>query len=172
LASRTVAADAAVVVQGPALGPTLGGLTATDAFADLAVARDDTIRVISEETLGQYAEWLKIGASRLRALNKLKPGQPVLLGRKLKLDFSRASRADFEQQRREFHASQQAAYFENRRIIGTEIYIVRRGDSMWAITQRYNGLPAWLLQQYNPDTDLREMRAGTQIVVPRVQDAP
>lgn len=96
----------------------------------------------------------------------------MLLGRKLKLDFSRASRADFEQQRREFHARQQAAYFENRRIIGTEIYIVRRGDSMWAITQRYDGMPAWLLQQYNPDTDLREMRAGTQIVVPRVQDAP
>jgi hypothetical protein len=43
---------------------------------------------------------------------------------------------------------------------------------MWAITQRYDGLPAWLLQQYNPDIDLREMRAGTQIVVPRVQDAP
>lgn len=172
VASRPVAADAPVVVQGPALGPTQDAVTATDAFADLAVARDDTIRVISEETLGQYAEWLKIGASRLRALNKLKPGQPVLLGRKLKLDFSRVSRADFEQQRREFHARQQAAYFESRRIIGTEIYIVRRGDSMWAITQRYNGLPAWLLQQYNPDTDLREMRAGTQIVVPRVQDAP
>jgi len=169
---RPAPADTSVVVQGPAVGPTQGGQTATDAFADLAVARDDTISVISEETLGQYAEWLKIGASRLRALNKLKPGQPVLLGRKLKLDFSRVSRADFEQQRRDFHSRQQAAYFENRRIIGTEIYIVRRGDSMWAITQRYDGLPAWLLQQYNPDIDLREMRAGTQIVVPRVQDAP
>ena len=169
---RPAVADTSVVVQGPAVGPTQGGQTATDAFADLAVARDDTISVISEETLGQYAEWLKIGASRLRALNKLKSGQPVLLGRKLKLDFSRVSRADFEQQRREFHARQQATYFENRRIIGTEIYIVRRGDSMWAITQRYDGLPAWLLQQYNPDIDLREMRAGTQIVVPRVQDAP
>ncbi len=166
------ASDAAVVVQGPSVGPTLGGQTATDAFADLAVARDDTIRVISEETLGQYAEWLKISASRLRALNKLKSGQPVLLGRKLKLDFSRVTRADFEQQRRDFHSQQQAAYFENQRIVGTEIYIVRRGDSMWAITQRYNGLPAWLLQQYNPDIDLREMRAGTQIVVPRVQAAP
>ena len=170
--ARPVVADAPVVVQGPAVGPTQGGLTATDAFADLAVARDDTIQVISEETLGQYADWLKIGASRLRALNKLKPGQPVLLGRKLKLDFSRVSRADFELQRREFHARQQAAYFESRRIIGTEIYIVRRGDSMWAITQRYDGLPAWLLQQYNPDIDLREMRAGTQIVVPKVQAAP
>ena len=50
------------------------------------------------------------------------------------------------------------------------MYIARRGDSLWNVTQRYEHLPVWLLQQYNPDVDLSELRAGTEIVVPKVED--
>lgn len=163
--------DSPVETQTPSVGPGTGSAAAAE-FTDIMVARDDTIRVISEETLGHYADWLGVPASRLRALNKLRPGQPVLLGRRLKLDFSRVARADFEQKRRDFHAALQARYFEDQRITGTEIYIVRRGDSAWAVTQRYGGLPTWLLQQYNPDVDLGELRAGIQLIVPKVQGAP
>jgi membrane-bound lytic murein transglycosylase D len=155
----------------PAVGPAVGSAASAE-FADLAVARDDTIRVIAEETLGHYADWLGVGAARLRSLNRLRAGQPVLLGRRLKLDFGRVSHAGFEQKRREFHAALQSRYFEGRRIVGTEVYIVRRGDSAWAISQRYGAMPAWLLQQYNPDVDLGELRDGTQLVVPRVQGSP
>jgi hypothetical protein len=28
----------------------------------------------------------------------------------------------------------------------------------------------WLLQQYNPDVDFSEMRAGTELVVPKVEE--
>jgi hypothetical protein len=28
----------------------------------------------------------------------------------------------------------------------------------------------WLLQQYNPDVDFSEMRAGTEITVPKVEE--
>jgi membrane-bound lytic murein transglycosylase D len=163
--------DSPVETQTPSVGPGTGSAAAAE-FTDIMVARDDTIRVISEETLGHYADWLGLPASRLSAINKLRPGQPLLLGQRLKLDFSRVARADFEQKRRDFHAALQARYFENQRITGTEIYIVRRGDSAWAVTQRYGGLPTWLLQQYNPDVDLGELRAGVQLIVPKVQGAP
>lgn len=163
--------DSPVEPQTPSVGPGAGSAAAAE-FTDIAVARDDTIRVISEETLGHYAEWLAQPASRLRSLNRLRAGQPVVLGRRLKLDFSRVARADFEQKRRDFHGAMQARYFESQRIVGTEIYIVRRGDSAWAVAQRYDGLPTWLLQQYNPDLDLGELRAGSQLIVPKVQGAP
>jgi membrane-bound lytic murein transglycosylase D len=165
------ATETPVDAQTPSVGPGAGSAAAAE-FTDILVARDDTIRVISEETLGHYAEWLGLPASRLRALNRLRTGQPVVLGRRLKLDFSRVSRPDFEQKRRDFHGALQARYFENQRIVGTEIYIVRRGDSAWAVTQRYDGLPTWLLQQYNPDVDLGDLRAGSQLIVPKVQGAP
>ncbi len=138
---------------------------------DLAVARDGTIRVIAEETLGHYADWLGVSAAHLRELNRMKYGQAVLLGRKLRLDFERIPREQFEQRRREFHTRLQAMFFEQRRILGTEVYIVRRGDSLWSIAQKYSGVPVWLLQQYNPDMELSELRAGLPLVVPRIDEA-
>ncbi len=137
---------------------------------ELAVASDDTIRVIAEETLGHLADWLGVGASRLRELNRMRQGQPVLLGRTLKLDFSRVTREQFEQRRRDFHTRLQAGFFAQRRIVGTEVYIVRRGDTLWSVTQRHAGVPVWLIQQYNPDLDLGQLRAGAQLVVPRIED--
>ena len=53
--------------------------------------------------------------------------------------------------------------------MGTEIYIARRGDTLWTVTQRFSQLPVWLLQEYNPDLDLADLHPGTQIVMPRVE---
>ena len=77
---------------------------------------------------------------------------------------------EFEQRRREYHERLQAAYFAAHRITGTEIYIARRGDSLWSITKRNLKLPIWLLQQYNPDLDFSELRPGTQIALPKLED--
>jgi hypothetical protein len=38
------------------------------------------------------------------------------------------------------------------------------------VTHRYDQLPIWLIEQYNPDVDFGNMRPGTQIVVPRIED--
>jgi membrane-bound lytic murein transglycosylase D len=126
--------------------------------------------VVAAETLGHYADWLGTSATRLRALNKLRGRTPVVMGRRMKLDFDHASRAQFEQRRRDYHDRLQAAYFASHRIAGTEIYIARRGDSLWSITQRNVKVPIWLLQQYNPDMDFSDLRPGTQISLPKVED--
>ncbi|MCU0761317.1 MAG: LysM peptidoglycan-binding domain-containing protein [Steroidobacteraceae bacterium] len=165
-ASEPVTAEA----LGPEIGPGAGMPPPLADAIDLAV-RDGSVRVIAEETLGHYADWLGVSAARLRELNRMKYGQAVLLGRTLKLDFSRTTPDEFEQKRRDFHARLQAAFFAQRRILGTEVYIVRRGDTLWSITQRYAGVPVWLLQQYNPDLELGALRTGAQLVVPRLEDA-
>jgi membrane-bound lytic murein transglycosylase D len=92
------------------------------------------------------------------------------MGRRVKLEFSHVTRTQFEQRRRDYHDRLQAAYFASHRITGTEIYIARRGDSLWSITQRSAAVPIWLLQQYNPDLDFGDLRPGTQIALPRVED--
>jgi LysM repeat protein len=153
----------------PALGP--GADTQQNADpTDYSVAKDNTIRVAAAETLGHYADWLGVSAGKLRQLNKMSFAKPVLIGHKIKLDFGRVSREAFETKRREYHVELQATYFAEHRIIGTEVYIVRRGDALWTVTQRFGQLPIWLLQQYNPDVDLADLRPGTQIVMPRVED--
>ena len=76
----------------------------------------------------------------------------------------------FESQRRDYHRQLQAAYFASHRISGTEVHVVRSGDSLWSLTHRTGDLPVWLLRQYNPDVAFDDLRAGTQVVLPRVAD--
>ncbi len=158
--------------QAEELSPALGPVSASQALADsidYQVRDDGSIRVEATETLGHYADWLQIPTQRLRVVNKLKSRQTVQLGQKLQLDYSRVSREGFEQLRRDYHAKLQGEFFAQHRISGTEVYIVRRGDSLWTMTQRFSNLPIWLLRQYNPDTDLSDLRAGTQVTMPRVE---
>jgi membrane-bound lytic murein transglycosylase D len=54
--------------------------------------------------------------------------------------------------------------------VGTEQYVAQRGDSLWTLTQRFSQLPLWLLREYNPDTDFSDLRPGTQLSVPRIED--
>ena len=153
----------------PALGPGADFQQSADP-TDYSVAHDDSIRVAAEETLGHYADWLGVSAQHLRDLNHMTMRKPVLVGHRLKLDFHKVPHDAFEQRRREYHRQLQAAYFAAHRISGTEIYIARSGDSLWTVTRRARQLPEWLLVQYNPDVDFSELRAGMQIVIPRVEE--
>jgi membrane-bound lytic murein transglycosylase D len=155
----------------PALAPggASGAVAQVDEGVEFAVATNGTIRVAAEETLGHYADWLKVPTSRLRSINGLRGNATVSLGRNLKLDFSNVPADQFEQQRRAFHQSRQAEFFNGHRIVGTEVYVARRGDSLWLVTQRYASVPTWLLQHYNPDVNFSDLRAGVEIVVPKVE---
>jgi membrane-bound lytic murein transglycosylase D len=170
IASREQPVSAA---QAEALSPALGPAAEPQQGADptdYAVAGDDSIRVAAEETLGHYADWLGVSAQHVRDLNHMSIKKPVLVGHRLKLDFHKVSHDVFEQKRRDYHQQLQAAYFAEHRIGGTEIYIARAGDSLWTVTRRAKQLPEWLLVQYNPDVDFSELKPGTQIVIPRVEE--
>jgi membrane-bound lytic murein transglycosylase D len=77
---------------------------------------------------------------------------------------------EFEARRRNYHQALEAGYFAAHRIVGTEQYVAQRGDSLWTLTQRFSQLPLWLLREYNPDTDFSDLRPGTQLSVPRIED--
>jgi membrane-bound lytic murein transglycosylase D len=160
---------AAAQEEGPELSPGITGQDTADPV-DYSVKPDGTIQVVAAETLGHYADWLGSSAAQLRALNKLRGRTPVVMGRRIRLSFEHVSAAQFEQRRRDYHARLQAAYFASHRIAGTEVYVARRGDSLWSITQRNVKLPIWLLQQYNPDLDFSDLKPGTQISLPKVED--
>jgi membrane-bound lytic murein transglycosylase D len=174
-AARKLAAKAEPVskaeaqAQSPELGPGATGSASVEAV-DYSVAADNSIRIVAAETLGHYADWLHTSASHLRTLNHLKGRTPVVIGKRVKLDFKAVTPEQFEQKRRDYHERLEAAYFAAHRISGTEVYIARTGDSLWSITQRSLKVPVWLLQQYNPDLDFGNLRPGTQISLPKVED--
>ena len=169
VASQPVSAREAEDIT-PGLGPTAVVAADNADATDYSVAADDSIVVAPTETLGAYAGWLKVTPGRLRTLNHVRGKGGVRIGRRLKLDFTHSTHEQFEAQRRDYHRQLQAAYFASHRISGTQVHVARAGDSLWNLTHRFGGLPEWLLQQYNPDVAFDALKAGTQIVVPRVED--
>ena len=140
--------------------------------SDYAVSDGQTIEVQAAETLGHYAEWLGLRASRLREINDMRYREPVVIGQQLRLDFSRVSIEDFERRRLAHHRALQDEFFAQFRIAGTQTHTVRRGDSLWILAKRTYNVPLWLLRQYNPDLDFSTVFPGTDITIPLVQDRP
>lgn len=135
---------------------------------DYTVADDATIEVQAAETLGHYAEWLDLRASQLRRMNGMSFSRPVVIGRRLKLDFSRVEPAEFERRRVDYQRSLQEEFFVTHQIRNTQTHVVQRGESLWVLAQRRYGVPVWLLRQYNPDIDLDNVRPGTKLVIPEL----
>ncbi len=137
--------------------------------SDYSVADDGTIEVQSLETLGHYADWLGIRTQRLRDLNGLSFGQAVVLGQRIRLDFSSVDQGVFEQRRIAWQQSLQESFFAAYRIANVEDHVVRPGESMWLLAQSRYGVPVWLLRQYNPDLDLDLVVPGTVVKFPRLE---
>jgi membrane-bound lytic murein transglycosylase D len=157
--------------ESPSLAPG-GAVAQTSESIDYGIGTDDSIQVAPEETMGHYAQWLELPTQRLRVINHLSMRASVPLGRSIKLDFSHASHDQFTTRRREFHDQLQATFFADHRITGTQVYVTRRGDSLWNVAQRNGGLPTWLVLHYNPDIDFNTLRAGLEIVIPKVESLP
>src|SRR5690606_31624435 len=71
--------------------------------SNYAVTKDGTIEVQASETLGHYAHWLELSTQQLRNINGLPVGRPVIMGQRLKLDFSRITTETFEARRQAYH---------------------------------------------------------------------
>lgn len=134
--------------------------------SNYAVSAGGRVTVQAEETLGHYAEWLEVSASRLRQLNAMRYRAPLVIGRTKRLDFSRVTPEVFEQRRLEYHRDLQEEFFDAWSVAGTTKHVIRRGDSLWYLANKKFEVPIWLLRQYNPDLDFGALPAGAQLVVP------
>ena len=136
--------------------------------ADYTVSDDLTIEVQASETLGHYADWLDLRASRLREINKLKFGKPVVVGNRILLDFSVISIKQFETRRIAFQKNLQEEFFTQYRIESTYQHTIKTGESLWVLALRKFKVPVWLLRQHNPDVNFNRIRAGVVIVAPKL----
>jgi membrane-bound lytic murein transglycosylase D len=137
--------------------------------SDYEVHPDGRITVQAAETLGHYAEWLEVGASKLRARNKLRSNSALVIGRRIHLDFSRVSQEEFERRRLEYHRTLQSEFFDHFTVTGTEQHVLARGESLWYLAERKYRVPVWLLRQYNPDLDFGALKTGTAMLVPVIE---
>ncbi|MEJ2180872.1 MAG: LysM peptidoglycan-binding domain-containing protein, partial [Gammaproteobacteria bacterium] len=136
---------------------------------DYSVSKRNTIEVQAAETLGHYAEWLQLRASDLRRVNRMRYGKPVVVGKRIKLKFTKVTPEEFEEQRIAYHRALQEEFFEQYQITGSDKHKIRRGQSVWKLTKRTYKIPLWLLRQYNPDLNMNKVRPGTIITFPKIE---
>jgi membrane-bound lytic murein transglycosylase D len=153
---------------GPTLVPGIQAAASADP-SDYSVHADGAVLVQAAETLGHYAEWLDVRASQLRRLNRMTMATPVVIGRKVKLDFAKVTPDQFEARRLEYHKQLQETFFAQFRIKGSEMHVIKRGESVWVLAQQRYNIPIWLLRQYNPDVDLGSIKPGTMLTIPTVE---
>lgn len=137
--------------------------------SDYSVAADSSIEIQASETLGHYAEWLELSSADLRRLNNMRSSAPVVLGKRLTLDFSKVSVAQFELKRRQFHQQEQQEFFRQYRIQNVDEYKVLANDNIANLARRKYSVPMWLLRQYNPDLNFRQVQIGQTVVFPVVE---
>lgn len=135
---------------------------------DYGVATDNSIEILAAETLGHYADWLQVKTQYLRDINGLGFSKPVVVGRRVKLDFSKVNSDEFTAQRIAYHREMQEAFFVRYRVTATTEHTLRSGESVWVLTHRRYKVPVWLVRQYNPDLDFGRVKPGTSIVFPQV----
>src|SRR5262249_30168431 len=144
----SVTIEVVSAAQAEAISPSLGPGSDEEQNADptdYSVGKEDTIRVATDETLGHRADWPGATAQRLRDLTHMSARAALRVGERRKLEFKGTMTHElFETRRKDYHRTIQASYFAGHRIVGTQVYIARSGDSLWTITQRSGQLPQWL----------------------------
>jgi len=137
--------------------------------ADYSVASDDSIEVQATETLGHYADWLAVRAWDVRRLNGMAYGDPVIVGKRLTLGFTKVSRPEFERRRKDYHSTLQREFFAQYRIRDVEEYTIRRNENIGTIARNRYSAPLWLVRQYNPELDFNRIQIGQKVVFPLLQ---
>jgi membrane-bound lytic murein transglycosylase D len=126
-----------------------------------------TIKVATDETLGHYADWLKIGFSKpILKLNKIKSSRSVRLGQTIQLPIKdQATKKLFEEKRIAYHRALQKQYFNQYLVTGKKQYRFQSGDNPWTIASSHQ-IPLWLLKRFNPGIFENMHDIGNIVVLP------
>ncbi len=129
------------------------------------------IRIEADETLGHYSDWLGLGSTKaIRKLNKLSYEHTLHIGRMLKLPVTSGDEVTvFEYKRIEYHQVLSELLKEHYSLTGIEQYTVQSGDSIWLLSSQ-SEFPVWLLYRLNPVLKLSSLKAGQEILLPKLQE--
>jgi membrane-bound lytic murein transglycosylase D len=128
-----------------------------------------TIRVMAEETLGHYADWLKIATQEIRKLNGFRYGSVLRINEPVKIPLEINSKEIFEEKRFEYHKKIVEDFFTAYKVGNIEIYKIKDGDTMWKICHEVFEVPLWLIIKYNPSINVSNLRPLHKILVPVVE---
>lgn len=132
-------------------------------------AHTGVIRVAVAETLGHYADWLKMPTQSIRRINGLRYGQVLKINQRVKIPLNKITKTEFEEKRLEYHQEIVQDFFNVFRVNQVQTYRIKRGDNIWSLCKEHFEVPLWLFLSYNEGLDLNEIKASQPVKMPVVE---
>ena len=123
------------------------------------------VSVLPSESIGLYADWLKVGTTRsIRQLNKLRGKASINVFQRIYLPkMTQKQKSDFNLSRNEYHLELQLQYFQRFKVSKIVRRNVKANETMWSISKN-NRIPMWLLMQYN-----QKIKQGQLVRIPIIK---
>ena len=134
------------------------------ATKDLPFAGKTT--VIDGETPGHFSEWCRISTPQFRRLNRLRFGQSISLGQRVRLECL-STWEELHNERIAFHQNLQQEKMKECPEIDVRVHKIKANENLWDLSHKIYGTPIWLIQKYNPNMDLSNgIHKGERIKIP------
>lgn len=130
-----------------------------------------TFQLRRGETLAHFARWSGFPVEDIAKFSDLTLDGDYPVGTTIRLPVSGEQLAEIQDKREEHLKKRVDGYLASRGgSVGNEFYTVHTGDTAWSIAKDDYGVPVWLLEAYNPSTDLDHLRPGEELMVPKLAD--
>ncbi|HEX3019766.1 MAG TPA: transglycosylase SLT domain-containing protein [Chitinispirillaceae bacterium] len=125
------------------------------------------LTVSIDETIGHYADWLKIPTWRIRKLNDMRHSD-IRINSKIRIPVDRQDALEtFAAARLEYHMAIEEDFYTQYMVIDVKPLVIKKGQTLWDLcNETDNPLPLWLFKKYNKHQDLGRLMPGTTVWIP------
>ena len=124
------------------------------------------IKVVSDETIGHYADWLEVVTQHLRNINALSFNEEIRVGQTIQLTFHNIDAEEFHRRRLEYHQGIREDFYQRFHVDTIKTHIVSPGENIWVLCKEMYEVPLWLAIEYNSGKNLEKLKVGEFLLFP------
>lgn len=129
------------------------------------------IRVSVDETLGHYADWLKVPTWQIRRLNRMSGSSTIRIGSRVIIPAENPESIErFIKNRLEYHMALEEDFFSRYKVVDLKAKTIKRGETLWDICNSEEEIPLWLFHKYNKSIDLARLIPGSIVQLPVIDE--
>jgi len=130
-----------------------------------------TIRVRAGESFVTLASCSGVTPTELAELNSLSVRDPLMAGQEIQVPVWGEELAQFDDSRDARESRRLERFIESKGgLVSVSPHAMAYGDTVWGVAVQDAGLPFWVVEQFNRDTDLNSLGIGDEIYLPILGD--
>ena len=130
-----------------------------------------TIRVRAGESFVTLAASSGVTPTELAEINGISVREPLFAGQELEIPVMGDQLAQFDESRGERESRRLERYIESKGgLVSVAPHAMAYGDTVWGVAVQDAGLPFWVVELFNRDSDLNSLGIGDEIYLPILGD--